>query len=501
MSTAARLIEYIENLQWAGGDHDAEQVELLAWEKRFIRGTFGRGKRGTAAISCARGNGKSALVSTLATAVADPRGALHSRRAEVVIVASSFDQSRIVFEDCKLFLSEQLRDRREWRVQDSANRALIEHRESGARIRCLGSDPARMMGLRPKLAICDEPASWDHTKADKAISALRTSLGKVGGSRLIALGTRASSKVHWFSKLLESAAYSQVHAAAPEDAPFSVRTWRKANPSWDHLPSLREVIRDEAAGARRDPALMASFRSLRLNGGTHDVQVMELLTLAVWESIEGEAEAVGPVFWGCDLGGQAASSAVAGYWPESGKLVCICAFPSEPGLEERGLADGCGGMYVDAGARGELLQLGGRAIDVTALLAAAYELFGPPAGIAADRWKADRLIDGLKAARIPRAPLDLRGQGFRDGATDVAAFKRACLQGEVTPEPSLMLASAIGEARLVSDVIGNQKLAINSDGGRRRTARDDCAAASVVGVAMASRRRRKHGTGFYLGAA
>ena len=33
-------------------------------------------------------------------------------------------------------------------------------------------------------------------------------------------------------------------------------------------------------------------------------------------------------------------------------------------------------------------------------------------------------------------PLDIRGQGFRDGAEDVRAFRRACLEGKVTPAPS-----------------------------------------------------------------
>ena len=45
------------------------------------------------------------------------------------------------------------------------------------------------------------------------VAAIRTGLGKVPDSRLIALGTRPADGAHWFAKLLKGgAAYSQVHA-------------------------------------------------------------------------------------------------------------------------------------------------------------------------------------------------------------------------------------------------------------------------------------------------
>ena len=55
--------------------------------------------------------------------------------------------------------------------------------------------------------------------------------------------------------------------------------------------------------------------------------------------------------------------------------------------------------------------------------------------------------------------------GWKDGAEDVRLFRRWCLEGKVTPVPSLLLASAIGEARTVSDVAGNSKLAKGTEGG------------------------------------
>ena len=110
------------------------------------------------------------------------------------------------------------------------------------------------------------------------------------------------------------------------------------------------------------------------------------------------------------------------------------------------------------------------------------------------------LREALKAAGIPPARLELRGMGYKDGAEDVRAFRRWCLEGKVTPLPSLLLASAMGEARTVSDPAGNAKLAKGSEGGRRLRARDDVVAAGILAVGMASRLPPKR-SGMALGLA
>ena len=77
--------------------------------------------------------------------------------------------------------------------------------------------------------------------------------------------------------------------------------------------------------------------------------------------------------------------------------------------------------------------------------------------------------------------------GYKDGASDVRAFRRACADGNVTPAPSLLLRSAMAEARTVSDPAGNAKLSKGSQGGRRLRARDDAAAAAILAVATGLR--------------
>ena len=188
-STHNAVVAYLSGLTLAGGDHDGEAFNVLSWERRFARGAFR--DRGTAALSLARDNGKSALVAGIAAAGVDPAGPLHGHRREAVCVASSFSQARIIFEDVLGFLRGKgydLSDRKFWRVQDSANRATVEYLPTGARVRCIGSDPKRAHGLRPFLVLADEPAQWEKSRAERMFAALKTGMGKVPNSKLIALG-------------------------------------------------------------------------------------------------------------------------------------------------------------------------------------------------------------------------------------------------------------------------------------------------------------------------
>ena len=269
------------------------------------------------------------------------------------MVASAFGQAKIVYEDVLAFLGARydLGDRARWRRQDSQNVATLEYRASGARIRCLGSDPARAHGIRPALILCDEPAQWPPGTSERMLAALRTSLGKTPGARLIGLGTRPAGSGHWFARMLRSADYSQVHAARPDDPPFWARTIRRANPSAAHLPSLQRQLATEAEAARRDPDALAAWRALRLNAGTDDTSRSVLLDADTWAALESGAPAIGRYVLGLDLGQSAAMSAAVAYWP-GGRLEALAVFPEVPPLGERGLSDGVGDLYRRMADRG-----------------------------------------------------------------------------------------------------------------------------------------------------
>ena len=491
MSTiATTLIDWLPSLTITGGDLDGSPFAVWPWEKRFIRGAFNQ--PGNAAMSIARGNGKSGLVAALATAVVLPSGPLHGRRREVVVVASSFAQARIIYEDVLAFAMElgiDLENRAEWRKQDSQNAATLQHKASGARVRCIGSDPKRAHGLRPFLVLADEPSQWEPGQRDAMLAALTTGLGKTPGSKLIALGTRSADAQHWFSRLLKTAPYSQVHAANDTAALYTVKTFETANPSMKYLPSLKGKIREEAKAAKRDPSQRAMFRSLRLNQGVSDTVQSVLLDSAVWVDIEGSAAVDGPYVLGIDLGTSKSQSAAAAYWPDTYRLDAFSIFPELPGLDERAALDGVGNLYSECFRRGELLQAGRRVSDIPALLDTALERWGRPAAIVADAWREAELRQHLEAVGFPFTQLVTRRMGWKDGSEDVRAFVGAAMDGKLTPVKSLLLRSGMSEARTISDPTGNRRLCKGAEGGRRERAKDDAVAASILAVSLGCRRR------------
>ena len=239
------------------------------------------------------------------------------------------------------------------------------------------------------------------------------------------------------------------------------------------MPSLEKRIRREAADAKRDPAMLASFRALRLNQGTDDVLRSMLIDSSVWRRAERlePVDMRGRYALGLDLGQSAAMSAAAAFWPESGRLDAFAVFPELPDIRERGLADGVGNLYVRMVERGELLLAGRHVADVRALLREVLDRWGRPGAIACDRWREGDLHEALDAVRFPWTDVAVRGQGFKDGGEDVRTFRKAIIGGAVLPSRSLLLRAAMGEARVPSatrPAIGSSPRKRKAGGGPKR---------------------------------
>ena len=78
----ARVESYIERLVIAQGRHKGERFVVLPWQRRFLKGCFNR--RGDAALSLARGGGKSTFTAGIACAAFN--GPLARSDSDVVIV-------------------------------------------------------------------------------------------------------------------------------------------------------------------------------------------------------------------------------------------------------------------------------------------------------------------------------------------------------------------------------------------------------------------------------
>ena len=67
-------------------------------------------------------------------------------------------------------------------------------------MKAIGSDPRWAHGLAPVLVLADEPAQWLESTSGKMLVALETAMGKIPGSRMIALGTQPALAGHWFAR-------------------------------------------------------------------------------------------------------------------------------------------------------------------------------------------------------------------------------------------------------------------------------------------------------------
>ena len=106
--TSGDLVPYLESLTVSQGRLSGQRFKALPWQVRFVCGVFHEGVQ-SAALSVARGNGKTSLLSAIACAYLG--GPLAVQRGEVVIVASSFLQARLSFEHVLAFLGDKLNDR------------------------------------------------------------------------------------------------------------------------------------------------------------------------------------------------------------------------------------------------------------------------------------------------------------------------------------------------------------------------------------------------------
>ena len=491
------VIPWLEALEVTQGEGAGSPLVMLPWERSWIDGLEATRRR-TMGLSIGRGAGKTTLTGSLgAAAVAGPWAV---PRGLVLIVASTFKQARVAFGHSLAFLKPMIRENPDrWRVLDSEQSATVEDRATGAVLEAREATPGSLHGPAPVLIIGDEPSQWKATQSDRMFSALRTSLGKVPGSRALFIGTRPGAGDHWFAKLLQRS--GTTYQADADADPFDEAQWHRANPSLAFMPELLATYREEAEDAQADPSLLPGFKALRLNLGGADVEVAVLIEAEAWQRCEVDLlpQAAGPSVLAFDLSGGDAMAAAACYWPSTGRLEALAAFPPLPKLEERARIDGAD--YERMRADGDLLILGDpdeRVVKPELLVAEALRRWGRPARIVADYHQQRELQTALDRARFPPAALVTTGMGWKDGPGRIRDFRRAAAGGKVYAKRSPLIRQAFSNARTISDSMGSEKIIKGGASGRKRTARDDVAVAALLAVSEGARmpaeapRRRRH---------
>ena len=491
MNIANKILKFVRGLSVTSGDHLDEVVTVLPWQERFIRGTFRPGVQ-TAALSIGRGNGKTTVVSWLAAAVLF--GPLHRRNAKVIVAASSHDQGAGIHKAVVDLLPDR-HDRDRWSIWDS-NRLRIKCKQTGAELSVLSFNPGASHGIMgATLLLADEVAQWPRTKVDRMWTALEGTLGKSPECRLIALGTRPESKENPFSKLLDG----QADYALEYRSKARKQWWREsaihtANPSLDHFPSLRYAIERDARLARRDPVKLAAFRAYRLNQGTSESEIRNsVISVNEYAAMESDQDVqIGPEYvLGLDLSGGHAwtgLSAVALYPDEDGKhrVNAFACWPQSANLKERGERDDVD--YESMVRDGDLVILPGAAVAVDQVMSEAIGRWGRPAAVVSDyfritesRWCLETLgyVDG--------ETLIYRRMGWQDGSEDLRAFRRMVAEGSLLVLKSALLRQSFSAARTISDGVGNEKLAKETE--RNNKGKDDAAAAVVIAASEVHRRK------------
>lgn len=487
--SATLALDFLSTLRIPEGPKAGHPLKLAPFQKQFVRGALAPDVN-TAVLSIGRGNAKTALAAGIAL------GALlgewdRQPAREILIAARTRDQAQIAWRFVAGFATS---------LPDEVQRGLIFRRSprleiewegdgGGHFVRAIAADGKSALGSAPTLVLMDERGHWPLDRGDELEHALMSGLGKRGGRALL-ISTSAADDTHPFSKWIDDeqpGVFVQEHRPAPGLPVDDRESLLIANPGAKHgIGSSLEWLEAQARrAAARGGSALTSFRlynrNERVSGETRDL----LLTVDEWLACEvTELPArEGPVVIGIDLGGSASMSAAAFYWPQTGRLEAVGAFPSFPSLADRGAADGVSGRYVEMQDRGELAVLGDRTVPVAPwLMDVVRHVAGQPiAAITADRYKQSELAEAMQRAGIT-APVVWRGQGFRDGGEDCERFRRAAFDGLVKSKPSLLLRSAFADAVCLRDPANNLKLAK-----ARSKGRIDAASAAVLAVAEGAR--------------
>ena len=466
------------------------RLRVLPWERQFLEGAF-QPDIDLGLLSTARGAGKSCFAAAL--------GCLHfvGPRArdgvDIVCMGSSLQTARTMFNDAVRLLG--ARESTRFRVTDNTQTALIVEKDTGRRLRCAAAN-LNLLGQRV-VVLGDEVATWPTGIQSRVISAISSGLGKPDAARrAILIGTRGDGRSAWDQLLTrpeQPGIYRQIHSSKVTGKAvdvFDESLWKQACPSLTEpeWASLRAVLLREASRADSDEVERRVFLHYRLNLAITIRNQEPVLSVADWARCERSADDLppmsGPCCWGVDLAENAAQSAVAGFFPETGRLEVISAFPRRPNLRTRSKRDSFD--YFELYQRGELLLMGNRTVPVADLFAEALERWGEPAVIGCDFFRKGRLQEALEGGGMDPV-VTFRRMGWGDGSEDLGDFRRAALEGKFQTPISKMLRGALADAVTVADHAGSEKPGKNSENGRRLRARDDSLAACILAVAVGLR--------------
>lgn len=454
-----RVIAFLETLPIVSGLKAGEALELIEFQRQFVRGVYGpRDGDGNrlvrlAALSVARGNGKSALLSGLSLAhllgpCAEPYG-------EAYAAALDREQAGVLYNQTRAYIEATPWMAARVNIKDWHKEIIDE--ENDSRWRALTSDARKAHGLAPSFWIADEVAQWRNREL---WDNLATGMGKRVSALGVTISTQAADDLHFFSEMLDAepvpTIYTQLHAA-PDDCALDDReAWQAANPALGVFLNA-EQFEDAAARAMRSPSFQPSFRLLQLNQRV--AAEGRFIEQADWDA-NGEpfdaTELEGArCYGGLDLSSTRDLTALALYFPDHGKVLVWHWLPADT-IPKRVETDRV--PYDRWATDGWAETTVGNARDDLAIamqladIRSRYDV----QGIAFDRWQMARLMKLLSDEGID-LPMKEFVPGFKSYAAAVDAFETAVLAGKMQHNNNPLLRWQAGNVIVETDPAGNRK--------------------------------------------
>ncbi len=484
MPPEEKVLAFLRSLPIVSGLLAGERMELLDFQERFVRAVYGplddlgRRRVRLAALSVARGNGKSALLAGLS--LAHLLGPMVEPHGECYAAALDREQAGVLYRQSRAYIEAVPWMAARVNIKDWHKEIVDE--QSQSIWRALTSDARKAHGLAPSFWIADEVAQW---KSRELWDNLATGMGKRAQALGVTISTQAANDLHFFSEMLDAepspTVYCQLHAA-PKDCALDDRdAWRAANPALGAFLS-EEQFADAAARAMRAPSFARAFRQLNLNQRV--AAEGRFIEQHDWEAngepfdareLEGQR-----CYGGLDLSSTRDLTAFALWFPDAGKLLVWHWVPADTVTErverdrvpyDRWAEDGW--IELTQGRATDRLAIVRRLADVRQ----AYDV----RGIAFDRWRFEDLAKMLSDEGL-ELPLSEFVPGFKSYAPAVDAFERALLGGQMLHNSNPVLRWQAGNVVIETDAAGNRKPAKS-----RSLDRIDGMVAAIMACGLAAR--------------
>ena len=226
---------------------------------------------------------------------------------------------------------------------------------------------------------------------------------------------------------------------------------------------LEDLVRD-AKLAKKNPPDQGHFRAHHLNQRQSATKEL-ICTVDDFKRCTVSRRELPPrsgLAWiGFDPGGSSSLSAVCVMF-ENQRCEFYAALPATPSLLARGVSDGCGSLYVQASARGELKTFSGRVTPIADFLAAViHDLAGVEIQSGASdqyrRSEVEQVLDDPATGCEFDWSFRRMGSGPQ-GSNDVRAFQKMVLRAEIKTTASLLFAHSLSSATIARDGNGNPSL-------------------------------------------